>query len=103
MKSFLDFVRSKSLNETSMSSDWDADYGLSQGPIDSNAKMNLDLGPGLYATDPSEYDFSTEEDAERFLDPEEKERSTKKSFRSNLKSMLKDLDDRISSLEKAVY
>lgn len=88
-----------------MSSDWDADYGLSQGPIDSDTKLNVDLSPGFYMAEPSEYDLDAEEEefAEKLLDPDEKGEKTKKNFLPRLKSMITDLEERITALEKEVY
>jgi hypothetical protein len=86
-----------------MSSDWDADYGLSQGPIDSNKNLNIDLNAGLYAQEPSEYDFEPEDEEnlefKEMDDREKKEKSQTDTIRK-LKKMLSELESRLSSLEK---
>ena len=99
IKDFAAFVK---LNETSLSSDWDADYGLSQGPIDSDTKLNVDLTPGLFATDMSEYDFESEEEEEPFDADHENNKKGKDISLSQLKSLVLDLVDRVNTLEKQI-
>jgi hypothetical protein len=88
-----------------MSSDWDADYGLSQGPIDSDKKLNIDLNAGLYAQEYSEYDLEPEDADSIDIDDtdtkDKKKKSSKVSLKS-LKQMVDDLDARLGSLEKEI-
>jgi len=102
IKCFSEFLKQKQLHETSMSSDWDADYGLSQGPIDSDKNLNIDLNAGLYAQEPSEYDFEPEDEENsefKEIDDREEENSQTNTIRK-LKKMLSELESRLSSLEK---
>ena len=103
VKCFSEFLKQTQLHETSMSSDWDADYGLSQGPIDSDKNLNIDLNAGLYSQEPSEYDFEPEDEEnlefKEANDRDEKEKSQTDTIQK-LKKMLSELESRLSSLEK---
>lgn len=105
VKNFEGFIRSRKINETSLSSDWDADYGLSQGPIDSDTKMNMDINAGLFTTDQSEYDLDSGEQEEELVDKEDLDEpisSNDKISTKDLKSLVIDLVSRVDRLEKIV-